>query len=95
MAEAGRLTGYLNAYVELSPGSFSDESIAGIDSSNVPWLFIVSNNEKYLKEITASVQANSMNVELIILPGTEHATRILTNDQSISARIAVWFAHRL
>jgi hypothetical protein len=30
LAEAGRIIGYVQAYVELSPGSFSDESIDGI-----------------------------------------------------------------
>ena len=95
MAEAGRLSGYLDAYVELSPGSFSDESIDGIDSSNVPWLFIVSNNERYLKEITSSVQERSKDVELIIVPGTQHATEILVESKSMAERIAVWLAYQL
>ena len=95
MAEAGRLSGYAQAYVALSPGSFSDESIAGIDQSNVPWLFIASNNERYLKEITAEVQAKSQTVELIILPGPHHATRILSNYKGISERIALWISQRL
>ena len=36
----------------LSPGSFSDESIASIDSSGVPWLFIAAREERFLQEIT-------------------------------------------
>lgn len=54
MAEAGRLGKYATAYVALSPGSFGDESIAGIDASRVPWLFIVSRDERFLPEITAT-----------------------------------------
>jgi dienelactone hydrolase len=95
MAEAGRERGYARAYVELSPGSFSEASISGIDSSGVAWLFIVSNNERHLREITASVQARSKTVELIIIPGTEHSTRILAARPDMAERIAVWLAHQL
>ena len=95
MAEAGRLFQYAQAYVELSPGSFTDESIAAIDTSGVPWLFIASKNERHLKEITAAVRAESETVEMIILPGTEHATRILEARPDMAERIAVWLAQRL
>ena len=94
-AEAGRVDGYAQGYVMLSPGSFSDESIEGIDASGVPWLFITSKNERHLKEITASVQARSERVELVIIPGTEHATRILDAHPDMAERIAVWLAQRL
>lgn len=95
LAEAGRLTGYLKAYVELSPGSFSDESIASIDQSNVSWFFIVCRDERYLKEITKEVQEKSKAVELLILPGTHHATRILENILGTSERIALWLNQKL
>ncbi len=95
MAEAGRLDGYVNAYVELSPGSFSDESIDGIDESGVPWLFIVSRNEKHLTEITAFVQEKSVSVELIVIPGTEHASRILNSRSDMAERIAIWLTYKL
>ena len=94
-AEAGRASGHAQAYVQLSPGSFSEASVAGIDSTGVPWLFIVSNNERHLREITASVQATSRTVELLILPGVEHATRILETRPDMSERIAVWLRHHL
>lgn len=95
MAEAGRLSGYVQAYVELSPGSFSDESINGIDSSGVPWLFIVSRNERHLTEVTQLVRENSKEVELLVIPGTHHATRILENYNGMAERIAVWLASKL
>jgi dienelactone hydrolase len=95
MAEAGRTGGYAQAYVALSPGSFSDESVRGIDGSGVPWLFIVSNNERYLTEITAAVQAESHTVELLILPGTEHAADILDVHPDMAERVAVWLAAQL
>ena len=95
MAEAGRRNGYANAYVALSPGSFSDESIKGIDNSSVPWLFVASKRERYLQEITALVQSESESVEMIIIPGKEHATRILESRGDMAERIAVWLTHYL
>ncbi len=95
MAEAGRLSGYVQAYVALSPGSFGDESIMGIDSSKTPWLYIASKDERYVKEITQSVQENSQEVELIIVPGSKHASDILEYNIGIAERIAVWLAEKL
>lgn len=95
MAEAGRLDGYARAYVALSPGSFSDESIAGIDTSGVSWLLVVSNDERYLEEISTAVLATSRTAEVVVLPGTAHATRILSAHPGIEERIAVWLAHHL
>ena len=92
MAEAGRLNGYAKAYVALSPGSFGDESIAGIDSNGAPWLFVVSKNEPHLKEITEEVQKRSETVELVIVPGKEHATRLLSDRPELSEWIAVWLS---
>lgn len=90
MAEAGRIDSYVNAYVALSPGSFSDESIVGIDESGVPWLFVVSRDERHLKEIQAEVQRVSKTVELIVIPGTQHATRLLPERPELAEWIAVW-----
>lgn len=95
MAEAGRIDGYVQAYVELSPGSFSDESIDGIDASGVPWLFIASRNERHLKEITQLVYEKSDKVELLIIPGPHHATRILENYAGMAELIAVWLDDKL
>jgi dienelactone hydrolase len=95
MAVAGRSAGYAQAYVALSPGSFSDESITAIDPSGIPWLFITSKNERYLKEITATRQKESQEVELLIVPGRRHATDLLDDHPDLSERIAVWLAHEL
>lgn len=94
-AEAGRLAGHAQAYVELSPGSFSDESIAGIDSSGVPWLFVVSNNERHLKEIEAEVRRRSNSVEMVILPGEAYASNLLAVHRGLAERIAVWLEAHL
>jgi dienelactone hydrolase len=90
--ESGRNVGYADAYVMLSPGSFSDQSIAAIDSSNVRWLFVASREDRFLQEITESVQARSTNVELLVLPGGKHATDLLDERPDLAERIAIWIA---
>jgi len=95
MAEAGRIIGYAAAYVELSPGSFSDESIAGIDESGVPWLFVTSRDEPHLQEIRQLVTEQSLTVEQIITPGRNHASRLLGDFPDLNERIAVWLESKL
>ncbi len=95
MAEAGRQHGYAQAYVALSPGSFSIESILGIDASQVPWLFVTSKNEYFLHGITAALQEQSQTVELLVVPGNRHASDILDDHTDLAERIAVWLEHRL
>ena len=95
MSEAGRTFGYAQAYVALSPGSFSDESIEAIDASGVPWLFVAARDERFLQEITAAVRERSRTVELVVVPGTGHATNLLVEYPDLAERIAVWLARRL
>jgi len=95
MAEAARIGGFAQAYVALSPGSFSEESIAAMDESGVPWLFVVSRHERYLTDIAANVQSTTKSVEIVYLPGDAHATRILESRHDVAERIAVWLASRL
>ncbi|MEZ4588720.1 MAG: CocE/NonD family hydrolase [Gemmatimonadales bacterium] len=95
MAEAGRIGGYARAYVALSPGSFSDESVDGIDPSGAAWLFVASRDERYLQEITAAVRGRSRTVELLVLPGVEHGTRLLGSTPGLPERLAVWLATAL
>jgi dienelactone hydrolase len=95
MAEAGRQFVYARAYVAISPGSFSDSSIQAIDASGVPWLFVVSSHDRFLREITADVWSESRTAGLVIAPGTAHATDILATHEDMAERIATWLAHRL
>lgn len=95
MTEAGRLHGYVSAYVVLSPGSFSDESVRSIDLSGAPWLFITSRDERFLQDIRATVTDQSRTVEQIILRGRGHATDLLEQYPDLAERIAVWISHRL
>ena len=80
---------------EHNAGFFSEESIRAVDSSGVPWLFITSKNERYLQEIRATLQETSQTVEMVMVPGTQHATRILEAHPTMAERIAVWLAQRL
>jgi len=95
MAEAGRIAGYVRAYAALSPGSFSDLSIDAIDASGVPWLVIVSKDERYLHEVASAVRERSRTAELLMVPGTGHATEILQERPDLAGRLAAWFAWAL
>ena len=70
-------------------------SVAGIDASAVPWLFVTSTDERYLQEIRADVLSSSDTVEHIIVPGTAHASDILLEHRDINERIAIWISWRL
>jgi hypothetical protein len=94
-AESGRTHGYGNAYVLLSPGSLSEESIGSMDSSGVPWLFIATREDRFLHEISAAIQAEAVTVEVNIVPGAGHATDMLIARPGMAERIAVWLTHRL
>lgn len=94
-AEAGRLAGFAKAYVQLSPGSLSAESIAAMDGSGARWLFVACREEKYLQEINAQVFEETRQVEMLLLPGTAHASRILDHYPEMNDRLAYWFGTNL
>lgn len=95
MMQAARINGYGAAYVALSPGSLSDESIAAIDSERLAWLLIVSRHERHLTEVVKALRAQSRSAEFLELSGTEHATRLLAAHPDLAERIAVWFRYKL
>ena len=97
MAEAGRAGGYTKAYVALSPGSFSTESAKAIDGSNAAWLFVRSRDERvsWVQISVDSVEVYSHTAEVWIVPGTEHAARILPVHAGLTRRIADWLQAQL
>jgi dienelactone hydrolase len=96
MAKSARRGKYGKAYVALSPGDFSDESIEAIDKSKIPWFFIRSVDERdFFNELFAAIRRKSRSAQIMELPGADHATRILTRHQEMSEIIAVWFKHNL
>ena len=94
-AEAGRLSGYAALYVLLSPGSLSSVSIASMGPSGVPWLFVTGQDDPFLQDITESVRTMAPSTELIVVPGTSHATDLLQEHESLAERIAGWIVLRL
>jgi dienelactone hydrolase len=97
MAMAGRTGGYARAYVALSPGSFSTESARAIDTSNAAWLFVRSRDERvsWVQISVDSVEVYSHTAEVWVLPGTEHAARILPAHPGLTHRIADWLQAQL
>jgi dienelactone hydrolase len=92
---ASRSSVKVHAIVALSPGSLSDESIGGIDSSRVPWLIIVSRDEKHLKQVFTELAARSHTAETIEMSGTAHATDLLETHPELNAMIAAWVTAKL
>jgi dienelactone hydrolase len=95
MMEAGRAGGYVAAYVALSPGSLTDESIADIDAKKLPFLLVVARHERHLKEVAQAFRDRSRTGEFWELSGTEHATGLLTDHPGLAERLAVWFRQKL
>jgi dienelactone hydrolase len=94
-AEAARSMGrYQAAYVMLSPGDFSEESIAAVDGSGADWLFLRSATERpFFDELFADIAAGS-SAAIRVVPGSAHGTRILRAPQMVQ-QIADWIAARL
>lgn len=97
MAVSARKHGYGQAYVALSPGSFSDESMEAIDPSGVPWLFVKSTAEraKSLQDFFALLRRKSRTAQTMEVVGTEHATDVLSAHPELAEMLAVWFKHQL
>lgn len=88
--EADRNTTHPRAYVAISPGSFSGESIERMDESGAAWLFIVAENDPYLNDIVANVHKTTTSFEILYIPGETHTTDLLNNRPDVAARIASW-----
>lgn len=97
MAISARKTGYGKAYVALSPGSFSEESIDAVDLSNSAWFFIKAAEERAvtLKEFFAVLRQRSRTATTMEVAGNKHATDLLDSNPELSEIIAVWLKNRL
>lgn len=95
MAVAARAGDGARAYVALSPGSLSEETIAGIDLGTVPWLIAVSKNERFLRGVVAAVRERSRSASITELDGAAHASDILVTHPDLATGIADWLAARL
>jgi dienelactone hydrolase len=89
-----------SAYVILSPGSFSDESIDAVDASGSAWLFIRTSEESetslpFIDAVFEALASHSKSAEIRVIPGAGHATRIFEEHPFIVEEIAGWLAERL
>jgi len=87
------------AYVLLSPGSFSEQSIAAVDTSGASWLFIRTSEEDevslpFIDAVFAEL-ARSQTAEIRVVPGAGHSTRIFDAHPFVIEEVAGWLAQRL
>ena len=90
MAIAGRAGARAKAYVALSPGSLSAETIDGIDTSGIPWWILRSKNERFVRDVVEAVQARSRTARVSEVDGAAHATDMLITHPELAADIAEW-----
>ena len=96
MVEAAAATRFADIYVALSPGSFSEESIAAIDPSNVPWLFVRAEVElPFFPDLFAAVREGSKTAEIWLLPGEGHATDLFDHNPQLHLQLISWITERL
>lgn len=97
MMIAARRDGYGRAYVALSPGSFSDASFAAVAPSGARWLFVRSDDERFVREwLDDKARAASPAAEVwVIAAGKAHATDVLAADPPTVTRLAEWIAAAL
>ncbi len=96
MAIAARSNEYAKAYIALSPGDFSDESIIDIDKNGKPWLFVRAKIERdFFDDLYQGISDLSHTAEIWVIPGKSHATRLLTHDKSLAGRLSLWINKHL
>ena len=88
------------AHVMLSPGSFSAESVALVNSSGAPWLFIRTSEEsedsvEFIDAVFGALGRDAESAELLVIPGSGHATGIFDAHPFVIEQVADWIAQRL
>jgi dienelactone hydrolase len=96
MVEAAAETRFADLYVALAPGSFSEESIAAIDPTEVPWLFVRAEVElPFFPDLFATIRAGSESAEIWVLPGEGHATDLFDHNPNLHLRLIEWITDQL
>ena len=87
----------VRAQVALSPGDFSDQSFRAAEADPADWLFVRSDNERFVREwLDAKARELAPSAELWVLPaGSAHATDLLVADSTLGARLTAWLTGRL
>ena len=96
MVEAATATRFADLYVALAPGSFSDESIAAVDPSGVPWLFVRAEVElPFFPELFEAIDRGSESAEIWLLAGKGHATDLFDHNPKLHLRLIDWIVEHL
>lgn len=94
MRDGGRVA---VAYVMLSPGNFSDESILAAGESGSRWLFVRSVDESpvakpYIDALFETLEDLAPALERRVLDGTGHATSLFDGRPELPGELADWIA---
>jgi pimeloyl-ACP methyl ester carboxylesterase len=96
MVEAARESRFADVYVALAPGSFDTESIAAVDPSGVPWLFVRAEVElPFFPSLFNAIGEGAKSAEIWTLPGEGHATDLFEYNPGLEHRLADWINHKL
>ncbi len=85
------------AYMMLSPGNFSDVSIAAAEASGARWQFIRSENEgpaskPHIDALFEALEEQGPSLERRVLSGSGHATELFEARPELSDEMADWIA---
>jgi dienelactone hydrolase len=96
-AEVGRRAGWAKAYVALSPGSLSLQTIDGMDPSGVPWLVMQSRRERSpaVRGVLDSTMRRSRSATVLMVADSGHATDLVEKAPEARALIAAWLGRHL
>jgi dienelactone hydrolase len=96
MVQAAVDTRFADIYVALAPGSFSEASIAAVDPSDVPWLFVRAEIElPFFPGLFTAIREGSESAEFWVLPGEGHATDLFDHNPNLHLRLIDWITERL
>jgi hypothetical protein len=95
MVEVMEKFGPAEVYVALAPGNFAPESIAKVDPSGVPWLFVRAEEElPFFPALFDAIDAGS-HAEIWTLPGGGHATDLFKTQAGFDLRLRDWIINAL
>jgi dienelactone hydrolase len=88
------------AYVMLSPGNFSDESVVAAAGDGANWIFIRTELESeaslvHIDDVFNALDHNAPNLERRVIEGAGHATEMLDTRPELVTDIAEWLARAL
>ena len=96
MVEAARESRFADVYIALAPGSFDTESIAAVDPSGVPWLFVRAEVElPFFPDLFDAIREGAKSAEIWTLPGEGHATDLFEHNLGLEQELTDWIKKKL